>query len=183
MSNTMLTTAQFLKSLGSTGYLEWHKTILVVAQFPGFTKYIFYLYIRGEKLLKYQNFFFLQHVVQHHIHTNDVNLDPDINIEFYVRLNPTHPLLQFHMFQYIYFFFLAALFGAQKMISSISKFFLVSKTERINFKLFTSYRWYLLLASLHPNVYAAQALCLDRVHSNSLTHFEVWKYIHNYLYS
>jgi hypothetical protein len=63
----------------------------------------------------------LQHVVQHHIHTNDVNLDPDINMEYYIRLTPTHPLLYHHMFQYIYFFFLLALFGAQKIITSISK--------------------------------------------------------------
>jgi hypothetical protein len=34
---------------------------------------------------------------QHHIHTNDIELDPDIAIEFYVRLNPTHPLLKFQV--------------------------------------------------------------------------------------
>ena len=62
-----------------------------------------------------------QHVVQHHIHTNDVHLDPDISIEFYVRLNPKHPILAFQFLQYIYFFGLAALFGIQKVMTSIGK--------------------------------------------------------------
>nr|WDS84438.1 delta-5 fatty acid desaturase [Apocyclops royi] len=60
-----------------------------------------------------------QHVVQHHVHTNDLELDPDIAIEFYIRLNPRHPLLKFHVFQYIYFFLIAALFGLQKIMTSL----------------------------------------------------------------
>jgi hypothetical protein len=42
-------------------------------------------------------------------------------MEFYVRLNPKHPLLSFHVFQYIYFFALAALFGMQKIMTSIGE--------------------------------------------------------------
>nr|WDS84437.1 delta-6 fatty acid desaturase [Apocyclops royi] len=60
-----------------------------------------------------------QHVVQHHIHTNDVRLDPDIALEFYVRLNPTHPLLKFQLFQYFYFFILIAFYGVLKVVLSI----------------------------------------------------------------
>jgi fatty acid desaturase len=58
---------------------------------------------------------------QHHIHTNDVELDPDIAIEFYVRLNPTHPLLKFQVFQYFYFFVIIAFYGLLKVYLSIGK--------------------------------------------------------------
>lgn len=60
-----------------------------------------------------------QHVVQHHIHTNDVKLDPDIAIEYYVRLNPTHPVLKFQIFQYFYFFVIIAFYGLVKVYMSI----------------------------------------------------------------
>ena len=58
---------------------------------------------------------------QHHIHTNDIELDPDIAIEFYVRLNPTHPLLKFQVFQYFYFFVLIAFYGILKVYLSIGE--------------------------------------------------------------
>ena len=60
-------------------------------------------------------------IFQHHIHTNDVNLDPDIAIEFYVRLNPTHPLLKFQPFQYFYFFIIIAFYGLVKVYLSMGK--------------------------------------------------------------
>ena len=35
-----------------------------------------------------------QHVVQHHVHTNDVKLDPDIEGRWVIRLNPLKPVLK-----------------------------------------------------------------------------------------
>nr|ACO10922.1 Delta5 fatty acid desaturase A [Caligus rogercresseyi] len=52
-----------------------------------------------------------QHVVQHHIYTNDVDLDPDIDGTFIYRLNPIKPLLQFHALQYIYYFLIINMYG------------------------------------------------------------------------
>ncbi|TRY80542.1 hypothetical protein TCAL_04796 [Tigriopus californicus] len=60
-----------------------------------------------------------QHVVQHHIHTNDVHLDPDIAGSIYIRLNPLKPLLKYHVVQHIYFFFLLALYGFSIVIQSL----------------------------------------------------------------
>ena len=76
-----------------------------------------------------------QHVVQHHLHTNDVNLDPDmagqlfllytfidILIVFpgssYIRLNPLKPLMGYHIVQHIYFFGLLAVYGFSVVIQS-----------------------------------------------------------------
>ena len=59
--------------------------------------------------------------LQHHIHTNDVELDPDIAIEFVVRLNPTHPLLGFQVFQYFYFFVIIAFYGLLKVCLSLGE--------------------------------------------------------------
>lgn len=66
-----------------------------------------------------------QHVVQHHVHTNDLELDPDISIEYIVRLNPTHPLLKFHIFQYFYFFVLIAFYGLVKVYFSMCKIYII----------------------------------------------------------
>ena len=52
-----------------------------------------------------------QHVVQHHVHTNDVHLDPDMAGSVYVRLNPLQPLMKYHIVQHLYFFFLLGLYG------------------------------------------------------------------------
>ena len=53
-----------------------------------------------------------QHVVQHHIHTNDVYLDPDIEGKSPIlRLNPNQPLLKLYMFQHFYYFLLILMFG------------------------------------------------------------------------
>ncbi len=48
----------------------------------------------------------LQHVVQHHVHTNDVVLDPDIEGVRAVRLNPRAPLRRWHAAQHLHFFVL-----------------------------------------------------------------------------
>eukprot|EP00094_Tigriopus_californicus_P014465 TCALIF_14052-PA protein Name:"Similar to fadB Delta(5) fatty acid desaturase B (Dictyostelium discoideum)" AED:0.05 eAED:0.05 QI:0/1/0/1/1/1/2/0/327 len=61
-----------------------------------------------------------QHVVQHHIHTNDIKLDPDIDGRFVVRLNPRKPVLKWHFLQHIYFFFLILGFGFSVIISSFT---------------------------------------------------------------
>eukprot|EP00095_Tigriopus_kingsejongensis_P003768 maker-scaffold1165_size57908-snap-gene-0.8 protein:Tk03768 transcript:maker-scaffold1165_size57908-snap-gene-0.8-mRNA-1 annotation:"delta5 fatty acid desaturase a" len=60
-----------------------------------------------------------QHVVQHHIHTNDIHLDPDISGSTYIRLNPLKPLLKYHFVQHIYFFILLALYGFSIVIQSL----------------------------------------------------------------
>ncbi len=53
-----------------------------------------------------------QHVVQHHIHTNDVYLDPDIEGKSPIlRLNPNQPLAKHYVFQHAYYFLLILMFG------------------------------------------------------------------------
>nr|QWC69494.1 front-end desaturase 1 [Tigriopus californicus] len=53
-----------------------------------------------------------QHVVQHHIHTNDVFLDPDIEGKSPIlRLNPNQPLLKAYAFQHVHYFLLILVFG------------------------------------------------------------------------
>lgn len=52
-----------------------------------------------------------QHVVQHHIHTNDVKLDPDIEGRTIIRLNPRKPVLRFHWMQHVYFFLIILGYG------------------------------------------------------------------------
>ena len=52
-----------------------------------------------------------QHVVQHHVFTNDVRLDPDIEGRPIVRLNPLKPVLKYQMFQHVYFFVIILGFG------------------------------------------------------------------------
>ena len=60
-----------------------------------------------------------QHVVQHHIHCNEVHDDPDIMGNLLLRLNPLKPILSIHMFQYIYLFALLCLFGLSYSVDSI----------------------------------------------------------------
>ncbi len=45
-------------------------------------------------------------MVQHHVHTNDVVLDPDIEGVRAVRLNPRAPLRRWHAAQHLHFFVL-----------------------------------------------------------------------------
>lgn len=60
-----------------------------------------------------------QHVVQHHIYTNDINNDPDIMSNAIIRLNPLQKILPFHSYQYIYTFLIIGLFGFVTVISNI----------------------------------------------------------------
>jgi len=52
-----------------------------------------------------------QHVVQHHVNTNDVHSDPDIVGNVILRLNPLKPMTRIHGLQHLYVFILIALFG------------------------------------------------------------------------
>lgn len=53
--------------------------------------------------------FFHQHVVQHHVYSNDVYQDPDVKGNILLRLNPVKPVLQHHAWQYLYIFALITL--------------------------------------------------------------------------
>ena len=60
-----------------------------------------------------------QHVVQHHVHTNDIHTDPDIVGNPIIRINPRSPLMKWHMFQYLYVFVLLAVFGVNYSFNSV----------------------------------------------------------------
>mmetsp|Transcript_21480 Transcript_21480/g.31168 ORF Transcript_21480/g.31168 Transcript_21480/m.31168 type:complete len:424 (+) Transcript_21480:53-1324(+) len=60
-----------------------------------------------------------QHVVQHHVHTNDLHHDPDIAGNTFIRLNPLQPLLHFHVVQHIYIFLLICGFGFSVVFTSM----------------------------------------------------------------
>lgn len=60
-----------------------------------------------------------QHVVQHHIFTNDIRNDPDIGGNTFLRLNPLQPLLHLHAFQHVYIFFLICGFGFSVIFTSM----------------------------------------------------------------
>ena len=62
-----------------------------------------------------------QHVVQHHIHTNDTGKDPDIAGSVYLRLNPSQPLLNNYLFQHFYFFILLCFYGFSIVVQSLGK--------------------------------------------------------------
>lgn len=59
-----------------------------------------------------------QHVVQHHINTNDVKEDPDIEGSSLVRLNPVKRLLHHQRMQHVYVFILLAMFGFTTVVNS-----------------------------------------------------------------
>ena len=52
-----------------------------------------------------------QHVVQHHIHCNDINRDPDMEGNKIIKLNPLAAYERHYMYQYVYFLAALALFG------------------------------------------------------------------------
>jgi len=60
-----------------------------------------------------------QHVVQHHLHTNDVHLDPDMHSTTYVRMNPLDPLMKHHLGQHVYFWLILPLYGLWVVLQSI----------------------------------------------------------------
>jgi fatty acid desaturase (delta-4 desaturase) len=64
-----------------------------------------------------------QHVVQHHIHTNDVHIDPDMEGNDLVRINPYAPRRVFHLFQHVYLFILICGFGVITVFSSLVNLF------------------------------------------------------------
>jgi len=64
-----------------------------------------------------------QHVVQHHLHTNDVHLDPDMQVYFFtksdVRINPLNALKQHHVGQHVAIWILLPLYGIYVILESI----------------------------------------------------------------
>ena len=62
-----------------------------------------------------------QHVVQHHVHTNDLHLDPDMTGSDILRMNPLEPLMKYQLFQHIYFFVLLALYGFSVVVQAIGE--------------------------------------------------------------
>lgn len=60
-----------------------------------------------------------QHVVQHHIETNNVDKDPDIVGNALLRFNPTKPFTTIQGFQHISLFFLLTLFGFTYIVDSV----------------------------------------------------------------
>lgn len=59
-----------------------------------------------------------QHVVQHHINTNDVHQDPDIEGSPILRLNPIKDILEHQKMQHFYVFILIALFGFTTVVNA-----------------------------------------------------------------
>ena len=59
-----------------------------------------------------------QHVVQHHLYTNDVVHDPDIQGSALLRFNPIKSVAPHHTLQHIYFFFLIGLMGMDIIVES-----------------------------------------------------------------
>ena len=59
-----------------------------------------------------------QHVVQHHLYTNDVVHDPDIQGSALLRFNPVKSVAPHHALQHIYFFFLIGLMGMDIIVES-----------------------------------------------------------------
>lgn len=78
-----------------------------------------------------------QHNVQHHIYTNDIDLDPDISGTILLRLNPNRVWNKWYGFQYIYFFFLIGLYGW-----SASFDFLSNVIHGINYTKMSRYIFY-----------------------------------------
>lgn len=75
-----------------------------------------------------------QHVVQHHVHCNDVFCDPDIVGNDYVRLNPRMPIYLYNIFQGFYVGFLFSLFGFFYSMESFRHYY-----EMHNFTPYSSY--------------------------------------------
>ena len=60
-----------------------------------------------------------QHVVQHHVATNDLHDDPDMSANEMLRLNPIKPYLKHHFFQHLYTFIIIAGFGVNVTITTL----------------------------------------------------------------
>lgn len=106
-----------------------------------------------------------QHVVQHHIHCNDMDEDPDIAGTSILRVNPKQPLMQYHFIQHIYIFFVIALFGFNVVVSALRNLInginfspmskLLDNTRRLEMVLsgLFTLRWIILPQILKPSIY------------------------------
>ncbi len=59
-----------------------------------------------------------QHVVQHHVETNDVHHDPDIAGGTVLRINPLKKVLTHYRLQHIYVFIVIGMFGFSTVVTS-----------------------------------------------------------------
>ena len=59
-----------------------------------------------------------QHVVQHHVNTNDVHEDPDIEGGDLLRLNPIKNMMEHQSMQHIYIFVLIGFFGFTTVVNA-----------------------------------------------------------------
>nr|AIW65590.1 delta5-desaturase 1 [Tigriopus japonicus] len=103
-----------------------------------------------------------QHVVQHHVHTNDVHLDPDIEGKVVMRLNPMRPLKKLHAYQWFYFFGLIFLYGFSivkfSFTTVLEGFYYTPFSELLNryryqelaWSLFFYFRWFFLPYYMAP---------------------------------
>jgi len=106
-----------------------------------------------------------QHVVLHHIHTNDVYEDPDLRGNLLLRLNPLRPLMAYQTVQHIYFFLLICIFGVVMVFSSFYNIVVginmtpMSKmlgSERViegSTSLLFFLRWFILPIYQSPSIY------------------------------
>lgn len=106
-----------------------------------------------------------QHVVQHHINPNDVEQDPDIVGNEFLRLNPLKPLLKHQSLQHLYLFLLLGLFGftyiVDSLLHNIHGFHKIRMSELVKsnrvFEVVTTtifaLRWLLLPLYQSPSVY------------------------------
>jgi len=107
-----------------------------------------------------------QHVVQHHIYTNDVNDDPDIMGSDILRLNPLQKILPIHSYQYIYTFLIIGLFGFVTVINCItnlkngvihtpmSSYTKIYRLREIFGSIFFIFRWIILPLNSNNNIYS-----------------------------
>lgn len=106
-----------------------------------------------------------QHVVQHHVNTNDVHHDPDIAGSDILRLNPLKPLLKYQIVQHLYFFLLIGIFGYIMIFSSLqhviegvqftpmSKYLAPHRVFEVSTSTFFIFRWFLLPLYQQPSLY------------------------------
>ena len=112
-----------------------------------------------------------QHVVQHHISTNDIQDDPDMSANDMLRLNPVKPLLKYHMFQHLYTLVILAGFGfavtsttlrnlvAWKNYTKISSKLTDLKPFEISTSLLFFSRWIVLPYLQQPSIYTLLNIC------------------------
>lgn len=106
-----------------------------------------------------------QHVVQHHVATNDVHHDPDLAGNNLLRLNPLKKMQNQFLFQHIYVFFLIAMFGFSMVVETFkniinghhfTKFPKLTDNNRI-FETITSLfffsRWSILPYYIKPSIW------------------------------